>query len=382
MDYDPSAELREFERRKRLGLLNTTPDMLADGLEGAAAPIEIEPTVGAEEVGNEEMFARQAARIKTDDYRRERAMYRVAQRTGTPVEELMQQPEWAGVGEARAESSIVPMQARAAMAAKRIQDEATRMEKWKSQMMLASSNSRANMSNAFGMLSPEQQQNVIMSRFMPNGGYVDPRVQVATLEAQARERIYERQAALERDRLAQEKALSERRAGQDDTRLDDARKNSEADLGLRREGMKSAATTAEASRSSDWWKFVTQLGAQAFLQNAAGQQRLSEIDRTAAAKNPMQGPAADLATLQADKLRTEAAQAAVLWADEHVGSNYAWDKGVKDYIGLGGTTQFTSDEQAAALAALKAQFPQMKDDQAAQIIRSIAARKNSAPSPF
>lgn len=376
---DPIARLARLEELRRSGL-PVGPESLSDGLEGADTPIAEDPEMSDED--KEAMFQRQANRIKTDDYRRERMMYRAAKATGTPVEELMQQPEWSGVGDARADDAVMPMQARAAMAQKRMDGEAERMDRWKSQMLLASSNSRANMSNAFGMLSPEQQQSVIMSRFMPNGGYVDPRVQVATLEAQARERIYERQAALERDRLAQEKALADRRAGQDDTRLDDARKGAEDDLGFKRDGLKSAEKTATDSRSSDWWKFVTQLGAQAFLQNAAGQQRLSEIDRTAAVKNPMQGPAADLATLQADKLRTEAAQAAVQWADEHVGSNYAWDKGVKDYIGLGGTTQFTADEQAAALAALQAQFPQMKPEQAAQIIRSIAARKNSDPSPF
>lgn len=379
MELDPIARLKRLEELRRSGI-PVGPESLSDGLEGADTPIAADPEMS--DADKEAMFQRQANRIKTDDYRRERMLYRAAKATGTPVEELMQQPEWSGVGEARADDAVMPLQARAAMAQKRMDDEAARMAKWKSQMMLASSNSRANMSNAFDMLSPEQQQAVIMSRFMPNGGHVDPRVQVATLESQARERIYERQAALERDRLAQEKALAERKAGQDDTRLDDARHNAEADLGVRRDGLRSAESTAAASRSSDWWKFVTQLGAQAFLQNAAGQQRLSEIDRAAAAKNPMQGPAADLATLQADKLRTEAAQAAVQWADKHVGSNYAWDKGVKDYIGLGGTTQFTADEQAATLAALKAQFPQLKDDQARQIIRSIAARKNSEPSPF
>jgi hypothetical protein len=184
MDYDPSAELREFERRKRLGLLNTTPDMLSDGLEGAAAPIALEPTVGAEEVGNEEMFARQAARIKTDDYRREQALYRVAKVTGTPVAELMQQPEWAGLGEVRGDA-IVPLAARAAMKQTRMDGEQERMDAWKAQMKLASSNTRANMSNAFGMLSPEQQQRVIESR-MTRQDTTDPRLAMAQLDAETR----------------------------------------------------------------------------------------------------------------------------------------------------------------------------------------------------
>jgi hypothetical protein len=174
--------LAQFERARRLGL---GPEMLADGLEGAASPLELDPaTLSAQE----EAFARQEARIKTDDYRRERALYRVAQRTGTPVEELMHQPEWAGVGDARAGESVVPMRARAAMAQTRMDDENARMQKWKSQMMLASSNSRANMSNAFDMLSPEQKQRVIEARLTGGRNYQDsdPRMAIAQLEAETR----------------------------------------------------------------------------------------------------------------------------------------------------------------------------------------------------
>lgn len=186
MDYDPSAELRDFEYRRRHGLLGATPDMLSDGLEGAAAPIELDATVGAEEVGNEEMFARQAARIKTDDYRREQALYRVAKVTGTPVAELMQQPEWAGLGEVRGDA-IVPLAARAAMKQTRMDGEQERMDAWKAQMKLASSNTRANMSNAFGMLSPEQQQRVIESRVTGNRqDNNDPRLAMAQLDAETR----------------------------------------------------------------------------------------------------------------------------------------------------------------------------------------------------
>jgi hypothetical protein len=174
--------LAQFERARRLGL---GPEMLADGLEGAASPLEVDPATLA---AQEEAFARQEARIKTDDYRRERALYRVAQRTGTPVEELMQQPEWAGVGDARAGESVVPMRARAAMAQTRMDDENARMQKWKSQMMLASSNSRANMSNAFDMLSPEQKQRVIEARLTGGRNYQDsdPRMAIAQLEAETR----------------------------------------------------------------------------------------------------------------------------------------------------------------------------------------------------
>lgn len=191
MPMDPSARLILLEKLRRSGV-PVGPESLSDGLEGAATPLDADPMAG-EAVApppddNAELFARQEARAKTDDYRRERALYRVAKATGTPVEELMQQPEWAGVGEARADSAIVPMQARAAMAQKRMDGEAERMERWKSQMLLASSNSRANMSNAFGLLSPEQQQRVIESRLTGNryNNNNDPRMAIAQLEAETR----------------------------------------------------------------------------------------------------------------------------------------------------------------------------------------------------
>ena len=191
MPIDPIAGLTRLEALRRSGI-PIGPELLSDGLEGAATPLDADPMAG-EAVApapddNAELFARQEARAKTDDYRRERALYRVAKATGTPVEELMQQPEWAGVGEARADSAIVPMQARAAMAQKRMDGEAERMDRWKSQMLLASSNSRANMSNAFGMLSPEQQQRVIESRLTGNryNNNNDPRMAIAQLEAETR----------------------------------------------------------------------------------------------------------------------------------------------------------------------------------------------------
>lgn len=191
MELDPIARLTRLEQLRRSGV-PVGPESLSDGLEGAASPLAVDATgidavQVAPPISEDEVFARQEARAKTDDYRRERALYRVAQRTGMPVAELMQQPEWAGVGEARAESSMVPVQSRAAMAQKRIEDEATRMEKWKSQMMLASSNSRANMSNAFDMLSPEQKQRVIETRLTGGRNYnSDPRMAIAQLDAETR----------------------------------------------------------------------------------------------------------------------------------------------------------------------------------------------------
>jgi len=164
----------------------------------------------------EAMFQQQANRIKTDDYRRERMLYRAAKATGTPVNELMQQPEWSGVGDARSDGAVMPMQARAAMAQKRMDDENARMEKWKSQMMLASSNSRANMSNAFSMLSPEQQQRVIESRMVGGRNYqdADPRIAIAQLEAETRraEGQDARAAAAENNAAARQEGRDEREA--------------------------------------------------------------------------------------------------------------------------------------------------------------------------
>lgn len=185
MPMDPIARLARLEELRRSGI-PVGPESLSDGLEGADTPIAEDPEMS--DADKEAMFQRQANRIKTDDYRRERMLYRAAKATGTPVEELMQQPEWSGVGDARADDAVMPLQARAAMAQKRMDGEAERMDRWKSQMLLASSNSRANMSNAFGMLSPEQQQRVIESRLSGGRNYNnnDPRVAIAQLEAETR----------------------------------------------------------------------------------------------------------------------------------------------------------------------------------------------------
>jgi hypothetical protein len=168
------------------------------------------------EADKEAMFQQQANRLKTDDYRRERMLYRAAKATGTPINELMQQPEWRGVGDARADDNVMPMQARAAMAQKRMDDEAARMDRWKSQMLLASSNSRANMSNAFGMLSPEQQQRVIESRMVGGRNYQDsdPRMAIAQLEAETRraEGQDARAAAAENNAAARQEGREEREA--------------------------------------------------------------------------------------------------------------------------------------------------------------------------
>jgi hypothetical protein len=213
MEIDPIARLSRLEALRRSGI-PVGPESLSDGLEGADTPIAEDPVMSDED--KEAMFQRQANRIKTDDYRRERMLYRAAKATGTPVEELMQQPEWSGVGEARSDDNVMPMQARAAMAQKRMDDENARMDRWKSQMLLASSNSRANMSNAFGMLSPEQQQRVIESRLTGNryNNNNDPRMAIAQLEAETRraEGQDARAAAAENASAARQEGREEREA--------------------------------------------------------------------------------------------------------------------------------------------------------------------------
>jgi hypothetical protein len=127
----------------------------------------------------------------------------------------MQQPEWSGVGDARSDDAVMPMQARFAMAQKRMDDEAARMDRWKSQMLLASSNSRANMANAFSMLSPEQQQRVIESRMVGNRNYNgDPRMAIAQLEAETRraEGQDARASAAENNAAARQEGREEREA--------------------------------------------------------------------------------------------------------------------------------------------------------------------------
>jgi hypothetical protein len=235
--------------------------MLSDGLEGADTPIEADPAMADREA----MFQTQANRIKTDDYRRERMLYRAAKATGTPVAELMEQPEWSGVGEARADDNVMPMQARAAMAQKRMDDENARMQKWKSQMMLASSNSRANMSNAFGMLSPEQQQRVIESRMTGNRyNNGDPRMAIAQLEAETRraEGQDTRAAAADNNSAARQEGREEREAVREENNLkytatqEEGRQRHEALLEQGRQQFaammeKTAAGQADAARGHE-----------------------------------------------------------------------------------------------------------------------------------
>jgi hypothetical protein len=167
--------------------------------------------------------AAQVRRDVTDDYRRERAMYRVAQRTGVPVSELMQSPEWDGVGERR--DGIVPMQARAAMAQARIDDEQRRMEAWRAQAMLAGGrptggpNGTKAAVTALRMLTPEQQQRVIEGRLTNGRSYeqTDPRMAIAQLDAQTRrdEGAATRQS-LSEDRAADRDAREAARKSQDE----------------------------------------------------------------------------------------------------------------------------------------------------------------------
>lgn len=174
------------------------------------------------DAADEAAEAAQVRRDVTDDYRRERAMYRVAQRTGTPVSELMQSPEWDGVGERR--DGIVPIEARAAMAQARIDDEQRRMEAWRAQVMLAGGRPTGGPSGtkaavtALRMLTPEQQQRVIEGRLTNGRSYeqTDPRMAIAQLDAQTRrdEGAATRQS-LSEDRAADRDAREAARKSQD-----------------------------------------------------------------------------------------------------------------------------------------------------------------------
>jgi hypothetical protein len=125
-------------------------------------------------------------------------MRRLAKAAGVSLEEAQGMVSSTGPGvngevDARGQATATERAAQFAplidaAASARDASEMDRMKRWKSQMMLASSNSRANMSNAFEMLSPEQKQRVIESRLTGNryNNNGDPRMAIAQLEAETR----------------------------------------------------------------------------------------------------------------------------------------------------------------------------------------------------
>jgi len=112
-------------------------------------------------------------RERSDDYRRERLLYRQAQQTGIPIDQLRaENPGFTSVGSTRDGSGIPTLtrtkngmelrdmptstpSMRDAAAQKRIDGAAARESAWRSQMMLAGNNPRKNAVNAWNALGDE-----------------------------------------------------------------------------------------------------------------------------------------------------------------------------------------------------------------------------------
>jgi hypothetical protein len=125
----------------------------------------------------------EAAQDQQAAYMKERQLYRMAKAAGMSPSEFAAQNE----GAFGAIDDNPMAKARMMVQGVRQEAEADRLAKWKSQMMLAGSNPARNASNAFSMLSPEDQQKIIMARFT-NGRSMepeDPRIKAATIAAAA-----------------------------------------------------------------------------------------------------------------------------------------------------------------------------------------------------
>lgn len=135
-------------------------------------------------------------RERSEDYRKERLLYRMAEKTGMSIEELRaNNPQFSSVGQIPSRDGAgIPTLTRTAdgvqlrdmptstssmrdaAASKRIAEKAEREKEFRSQMMLAGGNAAKNAVNAFNLLTPEQQRDVISTRMrFPNrdGGRSD-----------------------------------------------------------------------------------------------------------------------------------------------------------------------------------------------------------------
>jgi hypothetical protein len=319
----------------------------------------------------------------TRDYLRERAMYRLAGRTGKTIEELRSLPRFQGVGKIRggeyqrADGTMGDMatyEERDLAAQARVDDERQRVQAVRQRGMLAGRDAMSNMVNAFAMLSPQAQQRVIESRMIYGGDapQMDPRVQAAMLEAEGRRHALE---AGERigDKDRQAKADSETQA------RNDAMTRHGADTSTAVRGQDVAARTAAGNNNASLMQSVGNLGMQWLLNQATNATNRA----IAEGRQPKPLPGQEeLMQLQTDELKNKNAQAATTFAEKYIADKYAWDRGLKNYLFPWGVSEFTAKEQRGAYDALKAQYPQLPDQQIRQILASIAARKNSEPAAF
>jgi hypothetical protein len=184
----------------------------------------------AENNPDEAANLREGAKERGDDYRKEQLLYRMAKSTGKSIEQLRaENPQFASVGMAR--DGLIPSLDKTAdgyqvrgtpVSTSRMRDDARqarlaagskREEQWRAQMTLAGANPAKNAVNTFGILTPEQQQDVIATRMkfgQRDGGKSDEwdrRLDMLRIQMENASTERDKDRGLQREgREAQEKA--------------------------------------------------------------------------------------------------------------------------------------------------------------------------------
>ena len=249
---------------------------------------------------DEAVNLREGAKERGDDYRKEQLLYRMAKSTGKSIEQLRaENPQFASVGMAR--DGLIPSLDKTAdgyqvrgtpVSTSRMRDDARqarlaagskREEQWRAQMTLAGANPAKNAVNTFGILTPEQQRDVIATRMkfgQRDGGKSDEwdrrldmmRIQMenATTEREKDRTMSreERKAARDADELR----FKEERA-QRDQEIKERMAKYDRDDALRRDTL---AQEAEAGRQKNEQGM---LGLQAQMEGIKGQNASAAAER-------------------------------------------------------------------------------------------------------
>jgi hypothetical protein len=192
---------------------------------------------------DEAVNLREGAKERGDDYRKEQLLYRMAKSTGKSIEQLRaENPQFASVGMAR--DGLIPSLDKTAdgyqvrgtpVSTSRMRDDARqarlaagskREEQWRAQMTLAGANPAKNAVNTFGILTPEQQQDVIATRMkfgQRDGGKSDEwdrrldmmRIQMESNSTERDKDRTENRESRQADRDAAELRFKEERAQRD-----------------------------------------------------------------------------------------------------------------------------------------------------------------------
>lgn len=213
------------------------------------------------------------ARARGDDYRRERMLYRMAEQSGKSIEELRQSPQFASVGQipSRDGGAIPTLErtregvalgdmptslssARDATASRRIADKADREKQFRSQMMLAGGNAAKNAVNAFNLMTPEQQQEVLESRLKypdrdgGKGDEWDRRLDMMRIQMENDRAEREKDRTMTREERQAAREADERRFAEERARRDQEWKERSAQFD-RDFALRQGQTTQEAEAS-------------------------------------------------------------------------------------------------------------------------------------